>query len=189
MVPPFILTMKKLLLIAMCIITLCGNAQSIISFQLTETGSFVSEEGKDFIIVPFEGETAHQIYQKLFVNASALYKNPSQVISVVEDASISIRGYSQKITYTKFLLEKKWISGFYNLNFQIKDGRVRVSAPIIDEIEEGTVKTRFSWTVEGWYKKGKPKEKAKERIELVEFNMNSLINAILGTTKTNTEEW
>lgn len=181
--------MKKLLFTLMCLTALSLGAQTVVSFKLTPNGSFISEEGKDFIIVPFEGKNAHQIFQQLSVNANALYKNPSKVMSVVDDASITIRGYDSKLTYTKFLMEKQWISGYYNLNFQIKDGRVKVAAPIIDEVElNETTNSRFSWEVEKWFKNGEPQKKAVERIELVENNMNTLINAILNSSNSKAEE-
>lgn len=181
--------MKKILFAAMLFVTMGLNAQSVVSFKLTQTGSFVADDGKDFVVVPFEGKTAHQIFQQISVNANALYKNPSKVMSVVDDASITIRGYQSKFTYTKFMMEKLWISGYYNLNFQIKDGRVKVSAPIIDEVElNERTSSHFSWEVEKWFKDGVPQKKAEERIELVENKMNTLINALLNSSNSKTEE-
>ncbi len=160
--------------------------------NLSETGSFVAEDGKDFVVVPFEGQNAHQIFQQLSVNASALYKNPSKVMSTVDDASISIRAFDDKISYIKDLIQKFWLSGYYNLNFQIKDGRVRVSVPVIDESMRRTANSAnekdFSRMVKSWFKDGVLKDKFKAQAAYTESNMNSLINAILGTSKPQKEE-
>ena len=113
-------------------------------------------------------------------------------MSVVDNASISIRAFDDQISYIKDLIQKFWLSGYYNLNFQIKDGRVKVLAPVIDESMTKTVNSSrekdFSKMVKSWYKDGVAKDKFKAQIEYTESNMNSLINAILGSTKTKAEE-
>ena len=182
--------MKQLFLAFMLFISMSTNAQSVVSFKLAETGSFVAEDGKDFVVVPFEGKTAHQIFQQLSVNANALYKNPSKVVSVVDDASISIRAFDDQISFEKDLIQKFWLTGYYNLNFEIKDGRVKVSGPIIESVSRATstYDKDFSKMVRGWFKNGELKDKFKAQVEYTEDNMNNLINAILGSTKKKAEE-
>ncbi len=113
-------------------------------------------------------------------------------MSTVDDASISIRAFDDKISYIKDLIQKFWLSGYYNLNFQIKDGRVRVSVPVIDESMRRTANSAnekdFSRMVKSWFKDGVLKDKFKAQAEYTESNMNSLINAILGTSKPQKEE-
>lgn len=185
--------MKKLLLTLMCLTVMSLGAQNVVSFKLTPNGSFISEDGKGFVVVPFEGKNAHQIFQQLAVNVNALYKNPSKVMSVVDDASITIRAYDDQISYIKDFIQKFWIGGYYNLNFQIKDGKVKVQAPIIDEemtktVDNSRVKD-FSKMVNNWYKNGELKDKFKAQVEYTENNINSLINKILESANNNSEDW
>ena len=181
--------MKKILFAAMLFVTMGLNAQSLVYFKLSENGLFVAEDGKDFYVVPFEGKTAHQIFQQLSVNVSALYKNPSKVMSVVDDASITIRAYDDGITYTKDLIQKFYCGGYYNLNFQIKDGRVKVSAPIIDDkLDSNSGSVYFISTAKKWFKDGEVKSKSLAQVEYTEKNINKIINDILGSTKSQSEE-
>ncbi len=170
------------------------NAQSSqVNFKLSESGRFMSEDGNEYIVITFEGKNAHQIFQQLSVNVNALYKNPSKVMSVVDDASISIRAYDSSITYIKDLIQKYWLGGYYNLNFQIKDGKVKVLAPIIDEHMTKTVNGErekdFSKMVKSWYKDGALKDKFKAQVEYTESNINKTINEIIGSLSNNNEDW
>ena len=171
----------------LCLFALVASAQTPISFKLTTSGAFASEDGQDYIVVPFEGKNAHQIFQMLCVNVSKLYKEPKQVMSVVDDASISVRGYDPKVTYIKDLLQTFDIGGYYKLDFEIKDGKVKVNAPVI---EENLVKSinqarerDFSKMVRSWVKDGAFKEKFAKQVEYTEYVQNTYINAILGTNK------
>lgn len=167
-------------------------AQNTATFKLTTFGSFASEEGKDYVVIPFEGKNAHQIFLLLCANVNKLYKNPQKVMSVVDDASVSIRAYDSKITYIKDLIQSFNVGGYYNLNFEIKDGRVKVSAPIIDEdltrTANGAREKDFSRMVKSWAKDGVFKDKFAKQVDYTETNINSIINAILGAGKANEEE-
>ena len=110
-------------------------------------------------------------------------------MSVVDDASITIRAYDDGITYTKDLLQKFYAGGYYNLNFQIKDGRVRVSAPLIDDkLESNRGSVNFISTAKKWFKDGQVKSKSLAQVEYTEKNINAIINAILGSIKNKSEE-
>ncbi len=185
--------MKKFILFFFCLFSLSINAQDLVYFKLTPNGYFASDNDKEYIIVPFEDQNAHQIFQQLSVNVNSLYKNPSKVMSVIDDASISIRAFDDKITFIKDLVGKKfWLSGYYNLNFEIKDGRVKVSAPKIDKEMVRTINSLrekyFYELVKGWFKDGVVKEKSKKQVEYTEANMNLLINTILGKGQKQPEE-
>ena len=58
--------MKKLSLLFLSIfmVLLC-NAQQEISFKLNKDGKFLTESGDDFIVIPFEGKSAQEIYMQL----------------------------------------------------------------------------------------------------------------------------
>ena len=186
--------MKKIFLLLLAFVSINMRAQTVVEFSLTPSGSFVSEDEKDYIVYPFEGKNAHQIFQELSVNASKLYKDPKKVMSVVDDASISIRAYDSEITYIKDFIQSFNLGGYYCLMFEIKDGRVKVSAPIIEESMTKTIDSSkqkdFSKIVKGWFKNGEVKSKNKEQVKYTEQNINSVINAILGTIKSkSSEDW
>lgn len=55
--------MRKLILsLALLLVGGACFAQSLVMFKLTTSGSFASEEGRDFVVVPFEGKNAHQLF-------------------------------------------------------------------------------------------------------------------------------
>lgn len=115
-------------------------------------------------------------------------------MSVVDDTSVSIRAYDPKITYIKDLIQTFDVGGYYNLNFEIKEGRVKVSAPIIDDEMtrsiNGAREKDFSKMIRSWAKEGVFKDKFKKQVEYTEANINSIINAILGAGKDKQEdEW
>ena len=56
------------------------SAQELVSFKVTPDGNFVSSTGEDFVVVPFEGKNAHQIYQMLASNVGSVYNDPSKVM-------------------------------------------------------------------------------------------------------------
>lgn len=181
------LSLILLLLAGVCL------AQKTAIFKLTTSGSFTSEDGNNYIVIPFEGKDAHQIFQLLCANVNKLYKNPQKVLSVVDDASVSIRAFDSKITNIKDVIQTYDISGYYNLNYDIKDGKVKVSAPIIDENLTKTVngarEKDFSRMIRSWSKDGVFKDKFAKQIEYTETNINSIINYILGTGKNQEDNW
>lgn len=190
--------MKKILFFFLLLCPFLMNAQDLVNFKLTPQGSFVAADGENYVVVPFEGKTAHQLYQMLASNVGSVYNDPSKVMTGVEDASIKIRAFSDNIYVKKVLGMPSYVQGHYQLEFRIKDGRVRVSAPMVEENLEmvGADGKRypasFSHIVKGWFKNGEPKEKEVQNIENVENQMNYPINAILGLvgkTSTVDEDW
>lgn len=158
--------MRRILFLSFLFFAFIVKGQDHISFKLTQTG-FCSNDGKDYIVVPFEGKSAHDIFQSLCSNINGLYKNPQKVMSLVDDTSISIRAYDEKISSTNAMLGMHiWLGGYYNLVFQIRDGRVRVSAPLIDEELTNMANSQkaapFSFYLKSWFKKGELKEKSKK---------------------------
>lgn len=179
--------MRKYVILFLLLLPFQAIAQNLVTFKLTPHSTFATESGEDFIVVPFEGKTAHQIYQTLASNVSSLYNNPSKVMTGVEDASIKIRALSENMYTNKFMGTSGHVAAYYQLEFRIKDGRVRVSAPYIEDTatfhmygsdNEGA----FRRVSKKWFKDGEVKAKHKAQITEVENNVNSLINCILGFT-------
>ena len=188
--------MKKFILAIAFIFNLvmpyASFAQNQVSFHLTEHGIYVDEQGNDFMVTPFEGQSAQQIYKQLCVNVSSLYNDPSKVINTVEDASVKIRAFSDDLVRISVLGLKQSLGGYYQLEFRIKDGRVRVSAPIVEEtlwMELPTERT-FKKEIKKYFKDGVVKEKKQADLIIVEAKMNTIINSILGTIKTeDSDNW
>lgn len=185
--------MKKLLMLVMLVLSATAIAQDKVQFNLTPIGSFITDGGEDFVVVPFEGKSAHEIYQTLATNVGSLYNDPSKVMSGVEDASIKVRGYSSNLCLKKAILTFGG-GGHYQLEFKIKDGRVRVSAPYIEnQISFDTQPIsygEFRHIVSKWYDKktGEPKDKNKTDIFRVENQINRIVNSILGLNENQAEE-
>lgn len=186
--------MKKVIVIVLMLIPLLAVAQDAPEFILTSDGTYQTADGKDFVVVPFEGMTAHQIYQELATNIGSTYNNPTEVMSGVEGSSIKIRAYSDFLWLNKFLgIPHRW-GGFYQIEFRIKDGRVRVSAPYVEDVSMDTLplqKHAYGSLVKKWFKKGELKEGDKEKYDAVVAHMNNIIARILFTSDTieAVDEW
>jgi hypothetical protein len=54
--------MKQVLfLIALCFVSLSANSQQKIDFHLSQTGDFLTGDGEDYVVIPFEGRR-HMTY-------------------------------------------------------------------------------------------------------------------------------
>ena len=181
--------MKKFITLLLLVCPILAFAQDLVSFKLTPEGSFTTASGEDFVVVPFEGKSAHEIYQTLASNVGSVYNDPSKVMSGVDDASIKIRAFSDNLYVQKVMgISHAW-EGFYQLEFRIKDGRVRVSAPHVERditcpsLSSNAIggnKSNFPFIVKKWFKNGEVKEKEAKHVANVENQLNGAINAILG---------
>ncbi|MBD5351355.1 MAG: hypothetical protein HDR86_00815 [Bacteroides sp.] len=186
--------MKKLLTLILMLLPMVAVAQELANFILMPDGTYQTEDGKDFVIIPFEGKTAHQIYQELASNVGSTYNDPSKVMSGVEDASIKIRAFSDFLWVNKVLgITHNW-GGYYQLEFRIKDGRVRVAAPVVEDIAMDTQPHEKWWyksKLKKWFKDGVVKEGDKQKYDEIVAHMNGIINRILYTSSVQdaSEDW
>jgi len=151
---------KILFLIAMSIISIYSFSQEKVSFRLQQDGTFLTDKnGEKYEVVSFEGVPCDKLYITIKNNINSLFKKPKEVMSEVENTSISIRAYSDAITCDKLpLCPVSVYSGYYNLMFHFKDGKIKVDAPIIDEtVYEGLDGRNFSFIANGFFKKRKCK--------------------------------
>lgn len=189
--------MKKFITVLLLICPLLAFAQDLVSFKLTPEGTFTTISDEDYMVIPFEGKSAHEIYQTLASNVGSVYNDPSKVMSGVDDASIKIRSIipiSQKIDKI-FMLGDVLIevNGYMQYEIRIKDGRVRVTAPYIenDIWIDGGASGNFRNLVSQWFK---PEKKEKKRVENekkiteLEMRVNSVINSVLGLNKTQEDD-
>lgn len=186
--------MKKLLAMMLMLLPMLAGAQELVNFVLMPDGTYQTEDGKDFVVIPFEGKTAHQLYTMIATNVGSVYNDPSKVMSGVEDVSIKIRAYSPNLCSKKVVLTHNG-GGYYQLEFKFKDERIRISAPYIEnKIEFNTQPASYGYfrdIVSKWYKNGVLKEKNKKDYDAIVSQINTIINAILhiSTVQDATEEW
>lgn len=189
--------MRKLIAFVLMLLPMFAEAQQLANFVLMPNGTYQTEDGKDFVIIPFEGKTAHQIYLELASNVGSTFNDPSKVMSGVEDASIKIRAHSDDLIRNRLMGLAQSMGGYYQLEFRIKDGRVRVSAPYIEEevgfwMNGNYNSNKFEWFVKKHFKDDKLKEgKRKEDYDIVVAKMNNIIKRILytSTVQDATEDW
>lgn len=176
-------------------------AQNEVNFILKEDGEFYTvDNNQNFQIVNFDGMSSEDIYNTLLSNINSIYNDPKIIVSNVNNTSIKIRAiFTDIILCNLHNLVECMASANYQLEFRIKDGRVRVAAPFIEdglakeEISsyENTHKNRtadmstgfasFRKQVSKQFKKGVVKKKYKKYHDDTNKRMNALINSILNS--------
>lgn len=186
--------MKKLSLLFLSIfmVLLC-NAQQEISFKLNKDGKFLTESGDDFIVIPFEGKSAQEIYMQLIENINKLYKNPKEVLSTIENTSISVFAMGCDIAYDKILGITRSGCGTYTIKISIKDNRIRYELPIIDKVTFGSgehsMTVSYAYQIGTYFdKKGEVKSKRVEWVKAIENKMIKICNLIINGRKDQKEE-
>lgn len=190
--------MKKLIAIVMMLLPMLAWGQQMagsVWFDLQPDGQFLTKDGKDFVVVEYEGKTAHELYQMIATNIGSAYNDPSKVMSGVEDASIKVRAYCPNLVQKKLILTFNG-GAYYQLEFKFKDGRIRVSAPYIErEVifdSQPPQYANFYDIVAKWYKKGELKKGDRVKYEVLNITVNSFIQVILnpsGNNKDANEDW
>lgn len=173
--------MKKFLFIAVLCLSAVLSVNAQVEFQLTSDGTFHMKDGRNYAVIPFAGKTAHEIYTALFTNASEVFRDPKQkVIITIDGASINIRAYDPKLTYAK---EDEYLGTYYNLNFEVKDGKVKVAAPEVDEnltrSKDGVRDRDFSKLVRSWFQEATIQAKYADNKSYTETQFNAIINGVL----------
>lgn len=102
-------------------------AQNPIEYRLNSNYGFSGPNGKKDIVVNFPGKTAREIFTMMAVNISVLYYQPSEVMYGVQDALVSVSGYSSDFCRNG---DQKWAAK-YDLKFIIQDEKVLILNPII----------------------------------------------------------
>ena len=74
--------MKKLLAMMLMLLPMLAWGQDLANFVLMPDGTYQTKDGNDFVVIPFEGKTAHQIYQELASNVGSTFNDPSKVMSL-----------------------------------------------------------------------------------------------------------
>ena len=172
---------KAFLSILMVLCCLIASAQ-IPSFKLKPSGEFMTSNYEKYEIYPVKNKTAHELYQMVCANIAKVYKSPKDVMSVVEDKSVAIRAFSDNLVISEkmFGAPIAYYRCYYNLLFEFKDGKIKVSAPIIDEVYTSTSRDKFSRVASKYFdKKGKPKKNKSLDISSIEGEFLLLFYDIL----------
>lgn len=188
--------MAKSLLLLMALMPLICFGQ--INFKLNGNGCFESQDGKDYIVVNCEGKTAHELYDIVRINVGKTYNSPKMVMSVVEDKSIAIFAYVQDIIIEGNFIAKISYECDYNLQFDFKDGKIKIGAPklgemawqksAIDRMKYDNYSASNIISKKFFDKKGKAKKKKIKDIEKIEARFNALLNALVAIPTAN-DDW
>lgn len=143
--------MKKLFFF-LCLLcsTIFVNAQNQVNFKMQSDASFKSEDGRDFIVIPFEGKSVQDLYKMVNINVTTQYVSAKNVLNSVENEVISVNGIKDGVAIKKNKNEKNshfkqrkpventvyTFSFRYVLNFRFKDGKIRIDAPVVTEIKD-----------------------------------------------------
>ena len=181
--------MKKLLSFAMLLMCLGIQAQEKKVEFILPTGVFLTEDGKEFAVVEFEGKSSSELYSKVKSNAMSLYNDPDKVMSESGGNMISMYAYREDMCVVSSMGAKGIYGGHYKLVFRFKDGRIRVDAPSIDKelpmsggFMTGTIGIPSRVFLSDYAKKvckGNSK-KNREKKEYLEYIVNTPINYLLG---------
>lgn len=170
--------MKKQLLTAL--LSLASTivfAQETKYFDLISTG-FVSQadHSKNYIVEDFKEINKSDLYKKSLLYFTKQFVSPKDVLSLVENETITINAIDKSSVQMKFLyLKPKWDVN-YTLTIEFKDGRVKVSAMNVNKISAmvGSNPPTIRSIDDFFNKKGEAKQK--ENIIAFEAYFNGKIN-------------
>ena len=161
-------------------------------FYLQHDGSFITSEGKNYVVVYFPDRTKNELYNQVLINVSSIYVNPNSVISKIENEMISINGYSSEFPGVTI---KGILSGFYTagatytLKIFFKDGKIRIDAPQIISVGEANVTFNHWLNYHKIYKDYQPNPKHQYTIDHCNRHVNNLIHCILSFETKKNNDW
>lgn len=171
-------------------------------FTLTPQG-FVSDKKTDFVVIDVPNVKQKDLYRNVLNALSTMYKDPKNVLSLVEGESITIKGYEEKVIPHKYKpnplqigksLMKYDVS--YTINILFKDNKIRFNSPTFEcrRWYQGDYKSGWD---EGWAYLKLTKDKnartsifekngeitSEESYNALNSHFNSLIKEILEKSK------
>lgn len=180
---------KLISLIFFSLMALAASSQSLVKFVLTPEGKYVTPEGEDFIVVPFEGKTASDIYSELLDNITAINRAPFEIAESIIPSLLVVHVKTDDIIRNRSLGKSYSMGGEYLVEIKIKDGRVRVAAPRVGPYA-GPHFVEFVWFVKNHFnKKGEFKdEKRQQDFEEVQARVNREVNLLLNLKAAHTKQ-
>jgi len=180
------LFMKKILLFS--IISLCAffvNAQYRAAFVIDKNTCqyVVPNSEKNYYVFNFEGESQSSLYNKALMAITKTYVSAKDVVTKVENSMISINS-NKTISYMigGILPTSNYVN--YVLEFEFKDGRMKVNAPTIVQIrnKDGEPGRTRDFLING-------KGELAQGSELYLF-VNDIINNILNNMRSSSnDDW
>ena len=182
--------MKRFFLLFMYTL-FCINlfSQEVVQFKLLPDGTFTSTEGFDYAVFNYQDRSAIDLYNMVHNNLFKLYKEPASVLLENPYKTIKVHSYINLGKMSVVLIPRE-LAGYFNLQFQFKDGKIRVDAPSVDEslicvdgtLDEGGIPS-FKSYAKGLFKNGTPRSNKVEQLSLIESTINGIILYSLGLLK------
>lgn len=127
--------MKKILLLVLLAI----SANSYAQFKASPNG-IVSEDGKGYYVVEFEGISAEELYSRVEKFIISSYRNPDAVASKQPNEMINLHSYSENAFPIRTVLGMKHYANVdMNIVFRFKDGKIRIDSPSINDMPCNTL--------------------------------------------------
>ena len=175
------------------ILCLFYSLTSFSQIELTKDGLTVIDSDNDYIVYEFEGRTKEDLYTSVLKTLTVKYNSAKDVLSKVENETISINGIQ-----TDYIGAGKLLGNYlevydlgYNLNISFKDAKIKIDIPTIRFPNESNGRTlhisgkgMFKTFI---FKKDKVKEEgAKQKIE--DF-FNTLVAEIKQGVENKKDDW
>lgn len=186
--------MKKIVALFIVLLPFMASAQY---FELSPDGFVSSEDNtKTFVVIPMEGTQA-ELYQKAKTAVTAMWKSAKDVMSYNEPDIIIVNGFDSGSLWMKRIGMKFVFDFNYRLQFQFKDGKIRIDAPAINEavckdsrlyLEKGKG-SAMSGTMYVFNEKGELKQKQFK--EQAEHFVNGIVQRFIDNVKgtSNNDDW
>lgn len=164
-------------------------------YELQSDGTFDKDGETDYYVLNFGNKSAHQLYMDVLSHIASMYKHPEYVTTKVADRSIIVNGHKEHVAfYTDRDGYATAVSYDYRIELQFKNGKIRVNAPEIVEIQTDNGK----WTETYNYDEDRQYYlppllvaryilKEKDATEEINEHINSLLYAIVYGMPSN--EW
>lgn len=127
--------MKKLISCIFFCLPMMVMAQVKNYFTLVPN-AFVSTEStnKDYIVIEYPNKTAAQLYKAIISASVSVFKSSKDVVSSVENESISMHWFSDGIPVKIGLGFNKTCQYKPTLVWHIKDGKIKIDAPAVETL-------------------------------------------------------
>jgi len=87
---------------------------------------------KDYLVLRISSKSKKELYNNCLVSLSKIYTYPDKVLSTVENESIVVNGLTQILKDKNNLYSYQF---YYNINFQFKEGKLKIQ-PVISKLFE-----------------------------------------------------
>lgn len=160
------------------------------AFKSNNDALFETEDGKGYYIANFSKKSAHELYTNTLARIARIYNSPERVTEKIEDNTVVINGIVQTLlsVYDKEYGVRIWYDFNYKLEFNFKEGRIRINAPLIvgGVLRTGSLNERDYYP--GNFVLSNVLSKDRSRVYILEDYLNKLITEIVyGNSKD--EDW